>query len=171
MSLDRERLPGFPHYPTRFGANSVAMSAPAAGAGGQTHGERAGGHAGARDAIVPEDSADVFDLAGSKYSISGERNKCRLHLWSAERNLVRRVLEVEIKREVAAGPTRPTFPAISRAPGGRPPVGPRDRRCDRLAAKLRAGRFDRLPRGCARIDLSSDQPPDSAWSSVPGEIS
>jgi hypothetical protein len=31
---------------------------------------------------------------------SGEHNKCLLHLWSAERNLVRRVLDVEIKHEV-----------------------------------------------------------------------
>jgi hypothetical protein len=45
-------------------------------------------------------TAAVFDLAQAKYSISGERNKCLLHLWSAERNLVRRVLDVEIKHEV-----------------------------------------------------------------------
>jgi hypothetical protein len=56
--------------------------------------------AGARDAIVLDDGAAVFDLAQAKYSISGERNKCLLHLWSAERNLVRRVLDVEIKHEV-----------------------------------------------------------------------
>ena len=53
--------------------------------------------AGARDAIVLDEGAAVFDLAQAKYSISGERNKCLLHLWSAERNLVRRVLDVEIK--------------------------------------------------------------------------
>ncbi len=56
--------------------------------------------AGARDAIVLDDGAAVFDLAQAKYSISGERNKCLLHLWSAERNLVRRVLDVEVKHEV-----------------------------------------------------------------------
>jgi hypothetical protein len=56
--------------------------------------------AGARDAIVLDDGATVFDLAPAKYSISGERNKCLLHFWSAERNLVRRVLDVEIKHEV-----------------------------------------------------------------------
>ena len=47
-----------------------------------------------------DDGAAVFDLAQAKYSISGEHNKCLLHLWSAERNLVRRVLDVEIKHEV-----------------------------------------------------------------------
>ncbi len=53
--------------------------------------------AGARAAIVVEDAAVVFDLAEAKYSISGEYNKCLLHLWSSERNVVRRVLDAEIK--------------------------------------------------------------------------
>ncbi len=53
--------------------------------------------AGARAAIVVEDGAVAFDLAESKYSISGEYNKCLLHLWSIERNVVRRVLDAEIK--------------------------------------------------------------------------
>ncbi len=52
---------------------------------------------GARAAVVVEDCAIVFDLAESKYSISGEYNKCLLHLWSHERNIVRRVLDAEMK--------------------------------------------------------------------------
>ncbi len=52
---------------------------------------------GARAAVVVEDGAIVFDLAESKYSISGEYNKCLLHLWSHERNIVRRVLDAEMK--------------------------------------------------------------------------
>ncbi|MGA7907012.1 MAG: hypothetical protein WCA16_06350 [Candidatus Sulfotelmatobacter sp.] len=48
-------------------------------------------------AVVLEDGAVAFDLAQSKYSISGEYNKCLLHLWSAERNAVRRVLDAEVK--------------------------------------------------------------------------
>jgi hypothetical protein len=51
----------------------------------------------AASAIVLEDGAVAFDLARSKYSISGEQNKCLLHMWSAERNTVRRVLEAEVK--------------------------------------------------------------------------
>ena len=51
----------------------------------------------AAGAVVLEDGAVAFDLAQSKYSISGEHNKCLLHLWSAERNTVRRVLEAEVK--------------------------------------------------------------------------
>ncbi|MGA9981359.1 MAG: hypothetical protein WBQ08_22250 [Candidatus Sulfotelmatobacter sp.] len=48
-------------------------------------------------AVVLEDGAVTFDLARAKYSISGEYNKCLLHLWSQERNAVRRVLDAEVK--------------------------------------------------------------------------
>jgi hypothetical protein len=48
-------------------------------------------------AVVVEDGAIAFDLAESKYSISGEHHKCLLHLWSNERNFVRRVLDAEVK--------------------------------------------------------------------------
>jgi len=51
----------------------------------------------ASGAVVIEDGAVMFDLAQSKYSISGEHNKCLLHLWSPERNTVRRVLDAEVK--------------------------------------------------------------------------
>jgi len=51
----------------------------------------------ASGAVVLENGAVAFDLAQSKYSISGEYNRCLLHLWSAERNSVRRVLEAEVK--------------------------------------------------------------------------
>jgi len=51
----------------------------------------------ASGAIVLEDGAVIFDLAQARYSISGEHNKCLLHLWSAERNTVRRVLDAEAK--------------------------------------------------------------------------
>jgi hypothetical protein len=51
----------------------------------------------ASGAVVLENGAVAFDLAQSKYSISGEYNRCLLHLWSHERNAVRRVLEAEVK--------------------------------------------------------------------------
>src|ERR1035438_7495783 len=52
---------------------------------------------GARAAVGVEDGAIAFDLAESKYSVSGEYNKCLLHLWSHERNFVRRVLDAEVR--------------------------------------------------------------------------
>src|SRR5260370_35046461 len=51
----------------------------------------------AAGAVVLENGAVAFDLAQSKYSISGEYNRCLLHLLSPERNAVRRVLEAEVK--------------------------------------------------------------------------
>ena len=54
---------------------------------------------GSNNAVVIEDGAVTFDLGQAKYSVSGETNKCLLHLWSQERNVVRRVLDVETKGE------------------------------------------------------------------------
>ena len=56
--------------------------------------------AGSRDALVSEDGAVLFDLRDARYSISSEHGKCLLHLWSAERNLVRRVIDAELKTNV-----------------------------------------------------------------------
>jgi len=52
---------------------------------------------GSHNAVVVEDGARIFDLNESKYSISGEYNKCLLHLWSSERNVVRRILDCEVR--------------------------------------------------------------------------
>jgi hypothetical protein len=71
-------------------------------------------------AVVIEDGAVVFDLRQAKYSVSGENNKCLLHLWSQERNVVRRVLYVETKGETLRvtvqrmGQARPTKLEICR---------------------------------------------------------
>jgi hypothetical protein len=51
----------------------------------------------ANAAVVVEEGIVAFNLVEAKYSISGEYNKCLLHLWSDERNVVRRVLDAEIK--------------------------------------------------------------------------
>jgi hypothetical protein len=75
---------------------------------------------GSSNAVVIEDGSVVFDLGQAKYSISGESNKCLLHLWSPERNLVRRVLDVENKGETLRvtvqriGQARPTKLEICR---------------------------------------------------------
>jgi hypothetical protein len=87
--------------------------------------------AGARDAVVLDDGAVLFDLSQAKYSISGERNKCLLHLWSPERNVVRRVLDVELKNEVfrltvqRLGQTRPSKLEICRQRDRRTPTAKR----------------------------------------------
>jgi hypothetical protein len=92
--------------------------------------------AGSRGAVVLENGAAIFDLAQSKYSVTGETNRCLLHLWSSERNIVRRVLDAEIKHEVLRlavqrmGQTRPTKLEICRERDRRPPTA---RRAARLA--------------------------------------
>jgi hypothetical protein len=81
----------------------------------------------ASSAVVLEDGAVAFDLARAKYSISGEYNKCLLHLWSAERNAVRRVLDAELKNGMLRlavqrlGQSRPTKLEICRERDRRSP--------------------------------------------------
>lgn len=42
-------------------------------------------------AVVLEDGKVIFDMREAKYSLATEHGRCTLHLWSEERNLVRRV--------------------------------------------------------------------------------
>ncbi len=44
------------------------------------------------EAAVLEDGKVVFDLRTAKYTLSTEHNRCTLHLWSEEKNFVRRVV-------------------------------------------------------------------------------
>ena len=82
----------------------------------------------AAGAVVLENGAVAFDLAQSKYSISGEYDRCLLHLWSAERNTVRRVLEAEVKQGTLRlavqrlGQARPSKLEICREPDRRSPT-------------------------------------------------
>ena len=54
----------------------------------------------ARDAAVFESGEPLFDLATSRFSISDDHGHCLLHLWSEERNIVRRVLDAAIEHDV-----------------------------------------------------------------------
>jgi len=70
--------------------------------------------------VVLEDGAVAFDLARAKCSSSAEYNQCLLHLWSAERNTVPRVLDAEVKNGALRlavqrlGQSRPTKLEICR---------------------------------------------------------
>jgi len=96
----------------------------------------------ASGAVVLEDGAVAFDLAQAKYSISGEYNKCLLHLWSAERNTVRRVLDAELKNGTLRlavqrlGQARPTKLEICRERDRRSPTAKKAARTA-YEAKLR----------------------------------
>src|SRR5436309_2635884 len=50
-----------------------------------------------RDARVLEAGEELFDFSHARYSVQTEFGKCLLHIWSAERNIVRRVTELEAK--------------------------------------------------------------------------
>jgi hypothetical protein len=50
-------------------------------------------------ATVLEDGVVLFDFSQTRYSITDSNGKCLLHLWSEERNIVRRVLDVERKND------------------------------------------------------------------------
>jgi hypothetical protein len=82
-------------------------------------------------AVVVEDGDVIFDLSQTKYSVSGETHKCLLHMWSSERNVVRRVLDAELKNEVLRlhvqrlGQTRPTKLEICRNRDWRTPTAKR----------------------------------------------
>ncbi len=92
--------------------------------------------AGSRGAVILENGAVQFDLARSKYSVCGEINKCLLHLWSAERNIVRRVLDAEVKNGVLKltvqrmGQAHPTKMDVCRDRDRRTPTA---RRMSRIA--------------------------------------
>lgn len=53
----------------------------------------------ARNAVVVEDGEVLFDLATARYTLSGENGRCVLHMWSPERNVVRRVIDAELKND------------------------------------------------------------------------
>ncbi|MGA7566769.1 MAG: hypothetical protein WBW53_11980 [Terriglobales bacterium] len=97
----------------------------------------------ARAAVVVEDGAVAFDLAEAKYSVSGEYHKCLLHLWSSERNFVRRVLDAELKSGALRlqvqriGQTRPTRLDFCRDRDQRSPAA---RRAARVAYEPRLRR-------------------------------
>src|SRR5437016_12334576 len=54
----------------------------------------------AHNAVVVEEGQIVFDLGSARYSVSSDHGKCLLHMWSEERNIVRQVLDSELKNGV-----------------------------------------------------------------------
>lgn len=51
----------------------------------------------APSAVLVEDGAALFDLAHARYSVTDEHDRCLLQVWSEERNVVRRVVDAELK--------------------------------------------------------------------------
>jgi hypothetical protein len=116
----------------------------------------------ARDAVVFEDGAVTFDLAQAKYSISGEYNKCLLHLWSSERNIVRRILDLRVKNDVLSlqvqklGQTSPLKIEICRRRDQRTPTAKRAARLayERVLRRVLERRFPGF--GIVRLTSAMD---------------
>jgi hypothetical protein len=53
-----------------------------------------------RHGVVVEEGEIIFDLHSTRFSISAERGRCLVQMWSSERNIVREVLEAELKKDV-----------------------------------------------------------------------
>ncbi len=51
-------------------------------------------------AVVLEDGKAIFSMDEAKYTLSTEHGRCSLHLWSEERNLVRRVSATAMRNRV-----------------------------------------------------------------------
>jgi hypothetical protein len=83
---------------------------------------------------VVEDGEVLFDLAESRYSISGENGRCVLHVWSSERNCVRRVIDAQQKNGTLQlqvqrlGKPKPTKLEICRDRDQRSPSAKRSQR-------------------------------------------
>lgn len=84
--------------------------------------------AASRSAVVLEDGAVLFDLETAQYSLSSEKDRCLLHLWSPERNIVRHVVDAELKNGTLTltarrfGQARPIKIEICRDRDRRPPT-------------------------------------------------
>lgn len=59
-----------------------------------------------KEAALLEDGKVLFDLRTSKYELSTEYNRCTIHLWNDERNMVRRVVAAVLRNGVLRLDTR-----------------------------------------------------------------
>jgi len=95
------------------------------------------------EAVVVEGGEVIFDFSTAKYACSAEHGKCLLHLWSDERNTVRRVLDAEIKNGALRltvqrfGQSRPSVMEICRNRDRRTPTA---RKAARAAYQRLLGR-------------------------------
>jgi hypothetical protein len=82
----------------------------------------------AGNGVIMEDGQVLFDLATAQYSISSNKDRCLLHLWSDERNLVRHVIEAEARNGVLSltvrrfAQARPSKLEVCRDRDRRPPA-------------------------------------------------
>src|SRR5258708_13743551 len=49
--------------------------------------------------VVVEQGEIIFDLESARHSVSSKDGRCLLHMWSAERNVVREIVNLEPKKD------------------------------------------------------------------------
>ena len=97
--------------------------------------------AGNASAVLLEDGRVLFDMRLSRYSLTQDHGRCTLHLWSEERNLVRRVINTVPRKgslrlaTMRFGQTKPQMLELVSAPDRRTPTA-RDTTRRRYAATL-----------------------------------
>jgi hypothetical protein len=94
--------------------------------------------------LVYEGGVLLFDLAEAKYSLTTEHSRCTLHLWSEEKNMVRRVVGTRLRKGSLAlstmrfGQSKPQMLELVSDPDRRTPS-------DREVTRLRfLGRVERI---------------------------
>src|SRR5579859_7775125 len=120
--------------------------------------------AASRSAVVLEDGQVLFDLETAQYSLSSEKGRCLLHLWSQERNTVRHVLDAESKNGTLTltvrrfGQARPIKMEICRDRDRRTPTAQKAAR-SRYARLLERALYRDMPGWAldkARLSISMD---------------
>ena len=114
------------------------------------------------NAVVVEGGEVIFDFVSAKYACSAERGKCLLHLWSEERNTVRRVLDSEMRNGALRltvqrfGQARPGVMEICRDRDRRTPTARKAARASyqRLLERLLKRSFPELTPG--RMSTAAD---------------
>jgi len=113
-------------------------------------------------ALVVEGGEVIFDFATAKYACAVERGKCLLHLWSDERNTVRRVLDSEMRNGALRlkvqrfGQARPGVMEICRNRDRRTPSARKAARAtyQRLLQRVLERAFPDFT--CARMNTAAD---------------
>ncbi len=100
------------------------------------------------NAVVLEDGKALFDMRAAKFSVAAEHGRCTLHLWSEERNLVRRVVSAEVRGKslrlgvMKFGQAKPTLLEVA---------GDRDRRTPSTREQTRLRYVKVLERALGRV--------------------
>src|SRR5579864_789097 len=128
--------------------------------------------AASRSAVVLEDGQVLFDLETAQYSLSSEKDRCLLHLWSPERNVVRHVLDAELKNGTLTltvrrfGQARPNKMEICRDRDRRPPTAQKAARSHYARLLERALRRDMPGWALDKARLSTSMDLERSFSPV-----